>query len=263
MSEHIAERVAREYRECTVMSLPDYGGHPLWREVQALTAQLRGKDMLSGIKKAVFFGAHTDDEFICAGTLHRLACAGCEVHVVTFGPAATKDDRRGTYVSSEIVLPEWHQSLDVIGIRQEHRQFHGMRDGYLPSAEMPKFAEEICQDVYDYCESVKPDLALILSPHDENTAHAVVGVACERVMRGRVAHVWRCLFPWNFSTDKPNLYVKLESEDMEAKRAVINCYQSQKFRYDYESILMHYAVADGLAVKVPAAEKFEVVRSVV
>ena len=40
--------------------------------------------MLSNARKVLFFGAHTDDEVICAGTLHRLVRQGAEVMVMSF-----------------------------------------------------------------------------------------------------------------------------------------------------------------------------------
>lgn len=215
--------------------------------------------MLTGIKRAVFFGAHTDDEMICAGTLHRLVRGGCEVTVVSFSPAAVEADRTGGLVSAERVEPEWRSALSIIGARG---RFCPM-SWWAPSARLHEHGQDIAQYAYDYCEVERPDLAFILSPEDENPAHAEVGRQCERVMRGRVPHVVRCQFPWNYGLGRPNLYVGLDIQDMDAKRRVINAYQSQKFRYDYEAMLLAYACADGLSVKLPAAEKFELLRSVV
>ena len=214
--------------------------------------------MLSALKSAVMFCAHTDDEMVCAGTLHRLARMGCEVTLVAFSFAATKDDRAGTEDSLFLVDPEWRNSLRIIGAQQYPVK------PIIPSADFQPYRQRICQDVYDYCESKKPDLAIILSPHDENTAHSIVGIECERVMRGRVPHVWRCQFPWNYGKgDNPNLYVELSLDDLIAKQRVIEAYKSQQFRYNYGEMLLSYCRADGLSVKVERAEKFEVVRSVV
>lgn len=215
--------------------------------------------MFDNVKKAVFFGAHTDDEIIAAGTLHRLIRHGAGVFIITFGPAAVETDRIGGNESRSIVRDEWDKALDLIGVSKSDR---GCR-WYMPSSDMQKIRQAICQDVYDFCEREKPDLAFILSPNDENTAHSIVGVECERVMRGRVPITLRCHFPWNIDLGRPNLFVKLSEEDMEVKRACINAYQSQKFRYDYESILMGYAIADGLALKCGPVEKFEIIRGVI
>lgn len=209
-------------------------------------------------KKAVFFGAHTDDEMICAGTLHRLVREGCEVHVVTFSPAAIESDRRGGPESSLVVVPEWQHALDLIGVRNEHRHFKN----YLPSARLEERGQDICQTIYDFCEQEKPDCAFILSPEDENTAHAVVGREAERVMRGRVPTTVRCLFPWNFGLGRPNLYVSLNDDEILIKRQVIRAYKSQQFRYCYDPMLIDYATADGASVKRRACERFEIVRAV-
>lgn len=223
----------------------------------AVTEFTLGDTMLS-IKKVVFFGGHADDEMICAGTLHRLVQQGCEVHVISFAPAATEHDRLGTQVSSNIVWPEWNKALDIIGVKSDHRQFLN----FNPSVDLTPFSQQICQYAFDFCEREKPDAAFILSPEDENTAHAIVGTECERVLRGRVPIAIRCQFPWNFSIGRPNLYVSLSERDMIAKIKVIDAYESQKFRYRYGPMLLNYCHADGLSVKGHAAEKFELLRCV-
>lgn len=215
--------------------------------------------MLSGIRKAVAFFAHSDDEMICAGTLHRLARSGCEVTVVTFAPAATESDRTGTQASAEILLPEWQRSMEIIGAKGRFCPL----SIWNPSSRLAEQGQAIADYAFGYCEAEKPDAAFILSPEDENPAHSVVGIQCERVMRGRVPLTIRCHFPWNYGLGRPNLYVRLDTEDLGAKRGVIGAYRSQAFRYNYADMLMDYVRADGLSVKVPAAEKFELVRGVV
>lgn len=215
--------------------------------------------MIEGLKRVAFFGAHTDDEFICAGTLHRLARAGCDVHVVTFMPAATQDDRRGGVNSLAVVREEWEASLRRIGAR-------GKLYGWMPSADaVTKRPDEVGQAVYDYVVDTEPEACFILSPEDENTAHRVLGQQCERVMRGRygLRHVLRCQYPWNYGVGRANVFVALDEEDLKAKRDVINCYQSQLWRYGYEDMLVAQCRVDGLSVKVPYAERFELLRGVV
>jgi hypothetical protein len=135
---------------------------------------------------------------------------------------------------------------------------------WIPSCDQLQEKEQSIADItYEQCEKHKPDVCFILSPDDENPAHAVVGRQCERVMRGRVPIVIRCQFPWNYTIGRPNLFVSLSQENLTVKRGVINAYQSQKFRYDYETMLMNQCVVDGLSVKVPAAEKFELIRGVI
>lgn len=210
-------------------------------------------------KKAVLFAAHSDDEMICAGTLHRLVQQGVDVSIVTLGPAATERDRTGTKVSSVIVYPEWQASLKRIGANLTTSTFLNL----LPTRDLPEMRPEICQAVYDWVEQHKPDTAFILSPDDENTAHRVLGEECERVLRGRVALTIRCQFPWNYSIGRGNLFVELNEAQLACKQDVIQCYRSQHFRYDYLRMLEHYVRGDGLSVKKHAAEKFEIIRCVV
>ncbi len=216
--------------------------------------------MLDGVKRAIMFAAHTDDEMVCAGTLRRLVRQGCEVHVVTFGPAAIKSDKSGGPNSVAVVLPEWHQSLNMIGVPLEN---HYCPYHVGPSVTLHERGQYVADFAFNTIESIKPDLCLILSPEDENPAHAEVGRQCERVMRGRVPLVARCLYPWNYGLGRPNLYVTLTPEDLVVKSAVCRAYKSQEFRYNYHDLFMAAARADGLSVKAEAAEKFELLRAVV
>lgn len=209
-------------------------------------------------QNVVFFGAHTDDEMVCAGALHRFVREGRNVCVVSFTSASTFSNRDGSsYEASwKVLQPEWHASLDAIGVAS--REFVGL----VPENDPYLWRKRACQYAFDYCENRNLDCAFILSIEDSNVTHSVVGEECERVMRGRVSTVIRCQFPWNYGLGRPNLYISLSPEDVEAKRKSMAAYKSQKFRYDYEAIFMSQAIADGESVKVRAAEKFEIVRSV-
>lgn len=217
-----------------------------------------GGVMLDGVKRAVFFGAHTDDEMVCAGTLHRLVRQGCEVHVVTFGPAGTKDDPDGGPVALSVVKPEWLTANNLIREGYEDNEDEWL----MPSKSLHTRGQEIADIAFQEITQRRYDLAIVLSPEDENPAHAEVGRQCERVMRGRVPIVLRCQFPWNLSYGRRNVYVRLSPEDMDVKRKVIEAYKSQAFRYDY-SMFLDYARADGKSVKAEACETFELVRGVV
>lgn len=214
--------------------------------------------LLEGIRKAAFIGAHTDDEMVCAGTLHRLVELGAQVQVVTFSCAGSVQDRAGYQGHHQQALDEWHQSLDLLDVAMEDRFYLE----YEPSPSLRGRGQEVCQAIYQYCEQHKPDLVITLSPDDAHVEHRVVATEAEGVLRGRAPILLRCHYPWNYSVGRPNVYVKLEAEDLEVKRAVINAYLSQKFRYDYEGIFMAQVIVDGLSVKAPAAEKFELVRGV-
>lgn len=212
-------------------------------------------DLLS-LKRAVAFFAHSDDEMICAGTLHRLAQSGCEVWIVTASTAGTQGDSAGGKHAWETLRPEFSASGEVISAKLSCLRL-------FPSKRLADMAQDLADAVFAKCEELKPDLVISLSPDDENPAHAVVGVQVRRVTRGRVPIHVEVQFPWNHSLGRPNLYVSLSPEDVEAKRACIRCYKSQAHRYRYEEMLMAQVVADGEAVKVRAAERFELVRGVI
>jgi LmbE family N-acetylglucosaminyl deacetylase len=217
--------------------------------------------VLDGVKRAVFFGAHTDDEMVCAGTLRRLVRQGVYVQILSFGPAGTRTDPDGGREALAEVFPEWRAAGQLIYGKESPNLL--LDDEWLiPSKRLHEKGQSVADEAFKVIQEVRPDLALILSPHDENPAHAEVGRQCERVMRGRVPLVLRCNFPWNYSYGRGNVYVKLTPEDMDVKRRVIEAYKSQAFRYDY-SMFLDLARADGKSVKCAAAERFELVRGVV
>lgn len=213
-------------------------------------------------ERVTCFFAHSDDEMVAAGTLHRLVRQGADVEVVCFGPCAIESDREGGKPSVAVVQAEWFRSLELIGAAPGIDPVHGW-GMFLPSKSLAERGQRIADYMFHHLEKRKPDCILTLSPHDENPAHAVVGVQAERVARGRVDTVIRCDMPWNFSMDRPNLYVRLEGEDFACKIRVIEAYQSQAWRYDYKNMLTNYAWANGQSVKAgQPCEVFTVIRSV-
>lgn len=211
--------------------------------------------MILQSKRCLFFGAHTDDEVVCAGTLHRLAREGCKVHVCAMGSAGTRQDKYGGDDAWEEVEEEWTAAQELIGASW----FDCLR---IPAYNLQEKSQQVADAVFALVTRFKPDLVVSLSPDDENPAHAVVGTQVRRVVRGRVPCLLECHYPWNMSFGHPNLFVRLSEEDLRVKQEVIRCYQSQTFRYDYEGILMAQVKVDGLSMKVPAAERFQIVRCV-
>lgn len=212
--------------------------------------------MFKGVKKAVFVCAHCDDEQVCAGTLHRLVRSGVTVHVLSATTAALQTTLIGVEDYDDVNKNEWRESMKIIGAV-------GWIYGIYPSSDFYPHRQKLCQWVYGYLVREEYDLAIILSPEDENPAHKIMGEECERVMRGRVPTVLRCQFPWNYSSGRGNVFVELSPGDLEAKEKVCLAYKSQSFRYNYREIFMSQARMEGLSVKVPYAEKFELLRAVI
>lgn len=209
---------------------------------------------LNGIVSVLFVGAHTDDEMVCAGSLTKLNKMGAQVHVLTFSHSATSRDRRGGKVARRAVLPEFKRSMGLLKARW--RLFNWGTDT------LPNKRDAIRQTVFDFVNRRHVDMAFILSPHDDHQAHQVVGEESERVMKGRVATILRCQYPWNYRAFNPNVFVTLSDDEFQNKLAVIQCYKSQMFRYQYADMLGSYTRGDGLSIKHALSEKFELVRCV-
>lgn len=208
--------------------------------------------IFQNVKKAVFIGAHTDDEMICAGTLRKLVKSGVEVKVIAFScapiPGASLERTQG------IICLEFLQSMKSIGVLPGNRTILN-----YDARTLSTHHDKIRQFLFDFTVNEKPDLALILSSEDDHQDHSIVGKSAERVMKNRVPFVIRCHYPWNFiNPGRSNLFVKLTPDEFETKLAVIRAYKSQHFRYDYENLFTALTRANGLATKNELAEAFEI-----
>jgi len=210
---------------------------------------------LESVPSAVFIGAHTDDEMICAGTLHKLVKMGVDVKVMIF--ACARIDGVPEEKSKEILAAEFNKSMDILGVPSANRWLLNWETRKLPDSR-----NEVRQYVYDFVKTHRPDLAFILSPNDDHQDHSAVGEESERVMKGRVRMILRCQYPWNYKNFNPNLFVTLTEDELKTKVGAINAYKSQTFRYNYCKLFEQQARADGLSIKEEIAEKFEIIRLV-
>lgn len=208
--------------------------------------------LFQNVKKAVFIGAHTDDEIICAGTLRKLVKNGVLVKVIAFSCAPIPGE--SPEKTQKILCSEFSKSMKSIGI------FPGnwtILD--YDARTLPTHHDKIRQFLYDFTLAEKPDLAFVLSPEDDHQDHSILGKSAERVMKNRVPMVLRCHYPWNFiNPGRCNLFVKLTSDEFKTKLAVIKAYRSQRFRYDYKNLFTSLARLNGLATKNELAEAFEI-----
>lgn len=208
--------------------------------------------IFDNVKKAVFIGAHTDDEMVCAGTLRKLVKIGVEVKVVIFSCAPIPGKEK--LDAENLLLLEFDEAMRAIGISSRNYIIKEYDPRTLPNQE-----DEIRQFLYDYTVREKPDLAFVLSPEDDHQSHAMVGKSAERVMKNRVPFVLRCHYPWNFiNPGRRNFFVKLTPDEFETKITVIRAYKSQHFRYDYENLFTALVKVDGSATKTELAEAFEI-----
>jgi len=208
--------------------------------------------IFDNVKKAVFIGAHTDDEMVCAGTLRKLVKNGVEVKVIVFScapiPGETVDRNK------DVLCREFSCAMEAIGISPCNWLVSDFNPRTLPTRE-----DDVRQWLYDFTIREKPDIVFVLSPDDEHQDHAIVGRSAERVMKNRVPAVIRCHYPWNFiNPGRCNFFVKLTPDEFKTKLNVIKAYKSQAFRYDYENLFKALSRMSGLATKNEIAEAFEI-----
>lgn len=208
--------------------------------------------ILDNVKKAVFIGAHTDDEMVCAGTLRKLVKNGTKVKVIAFSCAPIPGE--SAEKTQEILCKEFSRSMNSIGVLPGNWQIL-----CYDARTLSTYHDQIRQFLFDFTVSEKPDIAFILSSEDDHQDHSILGKSAERVMKNRVPMVIRCHYPWNFiNPGRSNFFVKLTPDEFETKLDVIRAYKSQHFRYDYENLFTSLTRVNGLATKNELAEAFEI-----
>lgn len=205
-------------------------------------------------KNVLFVGAHTDDEVICAGSLKKFKDQGAQIYILTFSNSATKEDRTGGISSRMILEPEYQKSMGLLGANYKLYDYG--------TDHLHNYKDEIRQIIYDFVNQNRIDCAFVLSPNDDHQCHECVGREAERALKNRVPVILRCQYPWNYKAFSPNFFIELTDKELKTKLDVMRCYQSQLFRYDYVEMFRSYTIADGLSIKRPYAEKFELIRAV-
>jgi LmbE family N-acetylglucosaminyl deacetylase len=210
--------------------------------------------MLFGSKRALVLGAHTDDEFGCAGLIARLIEDGTEVHFACFS-ACEESVPEG--FDEDVLKREVVDAIGVLGIAPERFYLYGYRVRHFPSKR-----QEILEDLVSLRRRIEPDLVLLPSSSDIHQDHAVI--AAEGVRAFKHSTILGYELPMNTISFEHACFVRLEPRHIEVKIRHAAAYVSQQHRtYMSASFLSGLAAVRGVQMNAPAAEAFEVVRMVV
>ena len=207
--------------------------------------------MIESFRRALFLGAHPDDEFGCAGTLARLTAAGADVDVVTFSTCA---DLIPDGFSAADLIAEWQAATALLGIDPDRLSLHDVPNRFFPTHR---------QQVLDVLIDIRDrgyDLVLVPAGSDVHQDHATVSQEAVRALK----HSTILGYELPMNTVRASCfpaYVRLEEEHVELKLRHAATYRSQAHRIYFDpAFIRGVATVRGVQAGVKAAEAFEVVR---
>jgi len=210
--------------------------------------------MLFGSTRALVLGAHTDDEFGCAGLIARLVETGTEVHFACFSSC---EESVPEGYDQDVLKREVRDAIGVLGIPEERFYLYDYRVRHFPANR-----QGILEDLVALRRRVEPGLVLLPSSSDIHQDHGVV--AAEGVRAFKHSTVLGYELPMNTISFQHACFVRLDERHLDIKRRHAAAYVSQANRpYMQAGFLDSLATVRGVQANAPAAEAFEVVRMVV
>lgn len=225
------------------------------------------------IRTALAFMAHPDDaEFLCAGTLLRLAQRGWEIHIATAAPGDCGTTVYNRWDISSIRTQEAAKAMALAG-----GQYHCLdeRDGLIV------YNERALRKIYDLFRSIAPSLVFTHAPKDYMLDHEQASLLARSAtfvynIKNISAFPLRedAGTPWLYYCDPmegidplgnpvtPTTYVDVTTV-MEKKCEMLACHASQR-----EWLLAHHGMDEylesmrrhmtfrGQQIGVPSAEAF-------
>jgi LmbE family N-acetylglucosaminyl deacetylase len=210
--------------------------------------------MLFGSSRALVLGAHTDDEFGCAGLIARLVEQGTEVHYACFSPC---EESVPEGFDKDVLRREVVDAVEILGIPLERFYMYDFRVRHFP-----QFRQEILEELVALRRRVEPDLVLLPSSSDIHQDHGVI--AAEGIRAFKHSTMLGYELPMNTISFQHACFVRLEERHLEIKALHAAAYVSQRHRtYMRAEFLSSLATVRGVQMNAPAAEAFEVLRLVV
>jgi len=210
--------------------------------------------------------AHPDDaEFLCGGTIARLAQEGHDIHylLVTRGDKGTDSADVTPARLAALREQEQRRAAEVLGVK--HVTF---LEGYADSEVEVTLA--LRSDLVLVIRQWKPDVVFTFDPWRRNEVHPdhrAVGIctldalACARVRLSFPEQLRDGLTPhrvrdiYYFSTDQPNHWVDI-SNVLDKKIEAMRCHESQMGNFDPEAFARRRGSQAGIEHKYKYAEAF-------
>ncbi|HLJ36391.1 MAG TPA: PIG-L deacetylase family protein [Ktedonobacteraceae bacterium] len=219
-----------------------------------------------GGQRILVIQAHPDDaEFLCGGTIARLASEGCEIHylLVTKGDKGTNDPDMTPARLSSIRAQEQERAAKALGV-QTVTFLAGYTDGEVEAT------LGLRRDLILIVRQWRPDVVFTFDPwkhYDFHPDHRAVGMCTqdalvnaggrwifpEQLVNGVTAHSVKHIY--YFSTDQPNYWVDI-SNVIDKKIAAMRCHESQMVNFDPDDYARRKGRQAGTEHKYKFAEAF-------
>lgn len=224
--------------------------------------------------RVLVVAAHPDDEVLgCGGTMARLANEGHEVKIAIMGEGITSRSLEREQAAAT-ALTQLHQEARAAAAKVGARDvvLFKLPDNRLDTVPLI----EVVRLVEDLVQKFKPDALYTHHPGDLNVDHGVVYRAVLTATRPMVGQPVRDVYAfevpssteWSFQrlgqTFRPSVFVEVTAT-IEAKIAAMACYTTESRPFPHPrspEALRAIAARWGSVVGCPAAEAFELVRSV-
>jgi LmbE family N-acetylglucosaminyl deacetylase len=224
--------------------------------------------------RVLVVAAHPDDEVLgCGGTAARLAQEGHAVHIAIMAEGITSRHTQRDQADAQ-QLSRLHQQAHAAAAKMGAKdvvlfKLPDNRLDTVPLLEVIKLVEELV-------DKLKPEVIYTHHPGDLNIDHEVVHRAVLTATRPMAGHPVREIYAfevpssteWAFQrlqpSFRPNVFVDVTST-LDAKLDAMACYDSESREFPHPrspEALRALATRWGCVVGCPAAEAFELVRSI-
>ena len=209
--------------------------------------------LISANQRVLVVCPHTDDEFGCAGTIHRFVSGGA--HVTYLALSRCEESVPAGY-PLDVLEGECRASTGSLGVQD-------VRIEGFPVRHFPAHRQEILELLVRTNREVRPSVVLLPSTWDTHQDHQTVAQEGFRAFKNSCSILGYEL-PQNLISFSNTLFVGLTRENMIAKVDALACYKSQQFRpYSTNEFVYGLATVRGAQCRSAYAEAFEAVRVVV
>lgn len=199
-------------------------------------------------RKVLAIAPHVDDVELGAGaTIHQLGKHNEVYYIGLSCPPLVKQD---------VFMSEFRTSARILGLDPARIILRNFDPRNLFDAR-----GEILQLLYDLNKEIKPDLVLIPNSQDIHQSHEVVFAEARRAFKYTTILGYE--LPWNNMNFSMDVFITLGREDVDAKIAAINAFETQKSRIFFSNdIVGDLARVRGKQIGNEYAECFEVIRMI-
>lgn len=211
--------------------------------------------MLKNYQRIFVLAPHTDDgELGCGGAIASFIEAGKEVFYIAFSSAEISVPDG---FPKDILQQEVKAATNVLGLPEDHLILFRYE-----ARRFSAYRQDILEDMITLEKKFHPDLVFLPSSFDTHQDHHVVSHEGFRAFKKTSMLGYE--LPWNNLTFHTSCFMPLNEQALQKKIEALQCYRSQFSRpYMTKEFVESLARMRGVAIHVPYAESFEVIRWII